>query len=247
MQGPDRFERIQRHLAERRTRRAALVAGAVTAAAVGATRLGGTLAQEASPSPEETTEKPMTMMVQAFEGGTWAPNGDGTFTLTLSGGLASTIYFSDRPERVFGSVPTPQFLDILGFTPENPPNAAVVVNDNGVEDIVVVELLDPVYQAGTLTYTVRVLDAYDEEGLGNAQQRKPGDNDLPAQFGEGALFIDDCRQGTITCLDDAGNQATIPLDCAFTYPGGCLAKPGDTKSRCKAVLADVTHWKMACP
>ena len=40
--------------------------------------------------------------------------------------MAATIYFSDRPERIFGDLPTQEFLDTLGFTPDFPPNAALI-------------------------------------------------------------------------------------------------------------------------
>ena len=38
-----------------------------------------------------------------------------------------TIAFSDRPERVVGQEPMQKSLDGLGFSPENPPNAAIEI------------------------------------------------------------------------------------------------------------------------
>ena len=38
-----------------------------------------------------------------------------------------TIAFSDRPERIVVQAPMQQFLDGLGFSVENPPNAAIEI------------------------------------------------------------------------------------------------------------------------
>jgi hypothetical protein len=52
----------------------------------------------------------------------------GTHTLTLEHGLGQTVYFSDRPSRDVGATPTPRFLNTLGFSADNPPNAALIVD-----------------------------------------------------------------------------------------------------------------------
>ena len=100
---------------------------------------GGVFAQEATPSASDTTiptdpwtgEKIPYLFVQSFEGGTIAPKEgeDGTYTITLEHGLGQTLYFADRPSRDVGAVPTHQFLQGLGFPADNPPNAALVVDD----------------------------------------------------------------------------------------------------------------------
>ena len=148
------------------------------------------------PSADGVVTHPEYLFVQPFDGGTWAPKAgeDGTFVLTLTGAAAQTTYFSDRPERDTGLAPNQQFLDGLGFTPENPPNAAIVVQtDSGEEDVLVVELLAPVYdaEAATLTYEAKVLRDYGGRGLADVAQQQ-SDYDLPASFGQGSLFIDDC-------------------------------------------------------
>lgn len=81
------------------------------------------------------------MFVRSFVGGALAPKAgeEGVYELTLRRGLGSTISFSDRPERVVGTVPTGTFLGGLGFTPGNPPNAALVADTGGGnEEILVV-------------------------------------------------------------------------------------------------------------
>ena len=106
--------------------------------------------------------------MQSFEGGTIAPKdgADGTYTLTLEHGLGQTIYFSDRPERIVGASPTPSSSPGSGFSPDNPPNAALVVDDgNGGTDIAVIELTNPAYDEAsfTATYDATVLQDWERD------------------------------------------------------------------------------------
>jgi hypothetical protein len=108
-----------------------------------------------------------------------------------------------------GTVDTAAFLENLGFTPINPPNAAAVVRTpEGERDVLVVELFDPVYtrefgdaRGGALTYKARVLDAYHGDNLTSwyDEQDNP---ELPSVFDQVSLFIDDCP--------DANNCAIPP-------------------------------------
>lgn len=136
-------------------------------------------------------------------------------------GLPQTVYFSDRPERVFGMSPTDLFLENLGFTPVNPPNAAIVVNDNGSADILVIELTNPVDLAGadSLTYDVKVLEGFTEDGLAHAATQQ-ADAVLPASFGCGAFFIDDCPDGTLSIWFPDGTSTSVPgiVPCCYSYP-----------------------------
>lgn len=155
--------------------------------------------------------------MQPSDRGTWAPKpgADGTYTLTLTGAAAQTVYFSDRPERIVGLAPTQRFLDGLGFTPVNPPNAALVATQEGSEeqDILVIELLNPGYDAdaGTLVYEARVLADYAEPGLGHLA-RQQTDYELPESFGTGSLFIDDCADSTDACWRFYYNADDTPCD-----------------------------------
>lgn len=135
------------------------------------------------------------LFVQTFGGGAWAPKAgsDGVYTLTLTGSSDQTIYFTDRPDRIVGTIPMQQFLDGLGFTPINPPNAALVARTDAGEDVLVIELINPRYEAdaGTLTYEARVLENYVEEGL-RLLADKQGDVTMPSRFGSASLFIYGC-------------------------------------------------------
>ena len=174
---------------------------------------GGVIAQEATPAASWDGEKIPYLFVQSFEGGTIAPKEgeDGTYTVTLEHGLGQTLYFADRPSRDVGAVPTERFLAGLGFPDDNPPNAALVVDDgNGGTDIAVVELRNPLIDptGPAVIYDLTVLANWEdttELGLRDA----PADlSDLPASFGPTHLFIDDCADASIGCTNtDTGEYA----------------------------------------
>jgi hypothetical protein len=112
---------------------------------------------------EEAEEKPVRyMFVQSAHSGSFVPvEGEMNYTLTLEGVSPQTIAFSDRPERVVAQVSMQKFLDGLGFSPENPPNAAIeILEGNESQDVIVAKLFDPVYDAAnhTLQYNVSVLE-----------------------------------------------------------------------------------------
>lgn len=224
---PARFDRLSKLFATRRSRRQALVAGGTGLAATGL--LGGirpAAAQDATPaatpapfpsdphpSADSAFTHPEYLFVQPFDAGTWAPKPgqEGTFILTLTGAAANTTYFSDRPERDAGLAPTQPFLEGLGFTPENPPNAAIVAQtDNGEQDVLVVQLFDPVYDAAaaTLVYDARVVADYGGRGLAHLAQQQT-DYELAASFGEGSLFIDDCPDSTDNCFNSCVNEGSV--------------------------------------
>jgi hypothetical protein len=137
------------------------------------------------------------LFVQTFEGGSLAPKvgEDGVYVLRLHGGHRRTIAFSDRPDRIVRSVPTRAFLDGLGFSPENPPNAALVLETApGESDIIVVELLNPQYDEANmmLTYDVKVLDSFEtDQGLDFREEPRVPHAD-GEEFGAAQLLIDDC-------------------------------------------------------
>jgi len=200
---PSHFDRLTRSLGPRLTRRKAL-AGAAGMAAIGLSQSApGLSAQDATPAASPVAGEPKLafLFVQLFDQGSWAPKPgeDGVYLLTLTGASAQTLYFSDRPARIVGTVDTVQFLDTLGFTPINPPNAALVVRTpEGERDVLVIELFDPVYTedfavagAVQVVYKTRVLEAYHGDGL-EEWAAEQADTELPEQFSDVSLFIDDC-------------------------------------------------------
>jgi hypothetical protein len=207
-----RFDRLTRHLGGRTSRRTAL-GTALAALGLGsldrlATAQDATPATSPGATPVAEGEEPVFMFVQTFASGrgdmnpgagtpvaagTPTPAGGASFLLTLEGHTGQTIYFSDRPDRIVGAVPTEEFLDQLGFGVENPPNAALVGEFTAGQGVVVLELIEPVYdpQTGTLVYGAEVLDAYEGGNL-EPVTREQLEARLPAEFGPNALFIDDC-------------------------------------------------------
>jgi hypothetical protein len=99
--------------------------------------------------------------------------------LRMKGVAPSTLFFSDRPKRVAGHVPTSVVIDTWGVGGDDsfeadPPNAtiSILVGEKPQEIVVVLE--KPYYAGGNLTFDVKVLE-------GNAS----------AKGGACSLFIDD--------------------------------------------------------
>jgi hypothetical protein len=122
----------------------------------------------------EELEAEQSMFVQTAQGIT----SDGT-TLTMTAVTPSTLYFSDRPQRVVGHMTTADFVELWGeganSFKEDPPNAVLAFvqpGDEVPEDAVVV-IRDPRLNDGELSYTIESL-----EGT------------VPKQAGPVTLFID---------------------------------------------------------
>lgn len=151
------------------------------------------------------------------------------YRLTLHGHTGETIGFSDRPARNFGEVPTPRFLKSLGFTPADPPNAALVVDTAQAQDAVfLLELMTPAYDPGTqtLTYDANLLQQYPNARgsaltplAGKAQSTTPA-----ASFESASLFIDDCPDATLYCFDPYDSTklvGTIPIGYCWDWHKWC--------------------------
>ena len=87
---------------------------------------------------------------------------DGRIVLRAVG--PSTLFFSDRPQRVVGHIGTPQFVDIWGVGENNfaedPPNAVLAFIPDGTDEPrdVVIEITDPVITGSDLSYAATVLE-----------------------------------------------------------------------------------------
>jgi len=225
-----RFDQLTKGLwSNRFSRRMALAVGGAGLGTAALSKVQHGSAQDATPpaaepqaTPAAAGENPSFLFVQLFDHGTWTRDSgdDSVFLLNLTGAAAQTLFFSDRPERIVGTVDTAQFLDTLGFTPINPPNAALVVRTpEGARDVLVIELFDPAYSEDindpgnvTVAYRARVLESYHGDGL-TAWVAEQDDEELPAQFEDISLFIDDCPdmfdcQGWVTVNED-GHWVTL--------------------------------------
>ena len=158
---------------------------------------------ESSKSPEQTpvqvdsgtqaSEKVSYLFVQEAAGGTLDASSDGTYTLQMNGVFPYTVYFSDRPQTIAGSVPMQTFIDGFAWDAGDPPNASIVVADaDESEDILIARLTSPVYDstAMTLSYGVQPLEDYQGDGL--AYYHSGSDESIPESFGAVSLYIDDC-------------------------------------------------------
>jgi hypothetical protein len=214
------FDRIAKLLARRRlSRRSALAAGG---AALGMTVIGGAAA--AAPGAPGADDDSVFLFVQSFAAGSLVPDDarPGGFTLTLGDGLGQTLYFSDRPRRIVGTLPTATFLARLGFGPDNPPNAVLVLEAAPDDtDVVVMELTAPQYDEAThtATYADKVLSDYEKLGV-TFQEAPKGPAEVHPRFGAASLFIDDCSDRTINCCADwTKNQDDGEIDCNCPYVG----------------------------
>lgn len=223
-----RFDGWTRRLARGQTTRRAAMAGLAAGLAGAALRTEAT-AQEATPVAED--QHPAFLFVQMAEEGSWTahPDDPETFLLTLRGIGSQALFFSDRPERIVGTLPTGQFLESLGFTPDNPPNAAAVVRTpEGERDVLVVELFNPVYtrtfadgEPDTLQYQARVLEVYEGDGLADWHAEHDGEP-LPDTFTDVSLFIDDCPDITTCNTPIAGRPGDY--HSGGPIPGGSIGK-----------------------
>jgi hypothetical protein len=225
-----RFDGISRLLAERRISRrqavrqgatglaaAGLAVAGLKAAGLGSAGLGPAAAAAQAATPSPTTGAKEFLFVQSFESGKLAPKAGaaGTYTATLQHGLGQTLYFSDRPQRIVGAAPTAKFLKGLGFNKDNPPNAALVVDDgDGGVNIAVVELADPKYEdsSHTATYDLKVLQDYEKSVDMKFQEAPANLAALGTTLGAAHLFIDDCPDAYVNCI--AGNT-----DVGLAYGG----------------------------
>jgi hypothetical protein len=226
------FDALARTLAAPLPRRLAMCRGAaaLVAGAGFATASRNVVAQDTSPAGEAESVG-SDLFVQTFASGTLTPKSgeDGVYTLSLEGSLGQTVYFSDRPARRVGLVPTAVLLEQLGFTPADPPNAALVAQGPQGEDIFVVELFNPRYDeaAGTLGYDVQLLADYAGVGLADLAARQTDDQFVSA-FTTAHLFIDGCGGGQ--CWNSAVSMC-VSCQCFQMGVQGCPCVTG-TQNPC---------------
>ena len=169
------------------------------------------------------TPAPSYLFVQNGTGGTLSET-----TLTLTGVSSKTGYFSDRPYRLAGQVPTEEFITAWGEAgsslTEDPPNADFTCTVDGNVANYVVELTLPGMAGEDLSYSVNAV----------------GDTVLPEAAitceADSHLFIDwtmDC--GTLTC------QEAKDL-CSLDVPG----KPIERGGISAAQACNCVDWLLSC-
>jgi hypothetical protein len=100
-----------------------------------------------------------------------------TNKLTLDGVSSTTLFFSDRPERIAGNMKTAAFIPFWSTGKDSflkdPPNADVSILEGDKLRQVVVVLQTPELKGDNLTYTVKVLQG-----------------EMPAKGADVSVFID---------------------------------------------------------
>ncbi len=124
--------------------------------------------------------------------GSMAASGADEYTLTLFDVDSAMIAFSDRPARDVHMQTVSDFVanwNHYGFD-DDPPNAALeLMEPNGDIDVTIVELLDPVYDGNSLSYTVRPLSS-DHSFLKSHEGRGDPIAEFATDFDHVTLFID---------------------------------------------------------
>ena len=100
-----------------------------------------------------------------------------TNKLTLDGISSTTLFFSDRPERIAGNMKTAAFVPFWSKGKDSflkdPPNADVSILDGDKLQQVVAVLQSPELKGDTLVYTVKILQG-----------------DMPVKGADVSIFID---------------------------------------------------------
>lgn len=139
------------------------------------------------------------LFVQTADSGTLVQSSDDPdiYLLTLNGVTPTTTFFSDRPYRLAGYITTADFTDSWNDTSndgflKDPPNAALQI-DNGPDsaDVLIVELVDVLYDQGgnTVKYRTRIVNLT-KDSIELFHARKDPAANFPVSFGAASLFID---------------------------------------------------------
>ncbi len=114
-------------------------------------------ADVAAQQPADKTHEIEFLFVQGADSATLA---DGV--LRLGNVSPSTIYFSDRPDRVAGHLTTEEFVSNWGEGEDNfasnPPNATLSILEGETPQEIVLVLTEPRFEDGDLLYNVKVLE-----------------------------------------------------------------------------------------
>ena len=143
--------------------------------------------------------EPQFLFIQTAQSGSISEVNATTSTLELDDVSGKTIMFSDRPDRIVGSANTTDFIGHWNMGSNSfavdPPNAVLVLDDEDQrEESAVIELYNPQYdpEANTLKYDITVE---------NAMATTTSSINLPGEFGQSTLVIDDDGPDIHTCLD----------------------------------------------
>ena len=123
--------------------------------------------------------------IQHAQSGSISEINETAYSLELDEVSDKTILFSDRPDRIVKSISTVDFIGNWSTGEDSfatdAPNAVLVVDEQeGKQDVAIVELFTPVYNIDTKTLKY---DVYPDNATSI---------DLPEEFGQTTLVIDNC-------------------------------------------------------
>ena len=128
-----------------------------------------------------TEHVPKFFAIQHANSGSLSEINETAYSLELNDVSDKTILFSDRPDRIVTSVSTSDFIGNWSVGQDDfkvdVPNAVLVIEEIE-QDIVIIELFNPVYDHNekTLKYTIKPDDSKSIE--------------LPAKFGQNVIVLD---------------------------------------------------------
>jgi hypothetical protein len=166
-------------------------------------------------------EKASLLFVANADAGTFAAGEESDATLELTGVDPDALFFTDRPERETGVITVTRMLNLLEESrDEGPPNAAIeLLDDRTADQVLALELAETTYDltTATLTFDARRLDSVDGD-LEHLDDRL--DEELPAEFGRVALFIDSSPFGSTNfCETQVQNytEQNVTLESQSTW------------------------------
>jgi hypothetical protein len=176
--------------AQRRPSIAGAVLALVTASVLGV----GTAHAGLNPRTEAATSDGDEFFVVQAENGALREHG-GDLTLTVRDVDRKVDYFSERPEDVSGSVTVKQLLrlwDEHGLDQQPPSAVLTVLDGNGAGTTTAVELTNPSYEDGALTFDAEPQESLDGKPVAPelSEQTSASTGDPPESFGEASLYID---------------------------------------------------------
>jgi hypothetical protein len=175
------------------------------------------LACAGSANGNTTNESVTYTFIQEGTSGSFVNDSSGNYTLTITGVIPYTVGFSDRPARNADFVKMEAFLAGFSFDPKNPPNAAVIIQGaKEDEDMIIVELTSPKYNATnqTLTYTAKLTKDFVFESNWANDLVSKADKAIPEKFGKVSIVIDDCP-----CMYDGAGCDSHYHDSCWYYVG----------------------------
>ena len=143
------------------------------------------LIDEKSKENQTNSDIPKFFAIQHAQSGSLSEINETAYSLELSDVSDKTILFSDRPDRIVTSVSTTNYIGNWTVGADSfevdPPNVVVVVDEQeGSQDVTIVELFNPIYDSDkkALKYDVTP---------GNATSIE-----LPSEFEKTTVVIDYC-------------------------------------------------------